>query len=89
MLRGADIEKSRSSGIVMLAGTYGILDKNGLGNYLGILACWRIFLPKLFWLRDETQHPLPGLHKLIFYRFAGRPLQAVNAQYSADHLIGE
>ena len=28
VLSGADIQKSRSSGIVMLAGTYGILDKN-------------------------------------------------------------
>ena len=31
VLSGADIQKSRSSGIVMLAGTYGILDKNWLG----------------------------------------------------------
>ena len=30
VLSGADIQKSRSSGIVMLAGTYGILDKNWL-----------------------------------------------------------
>ena len=77
MLSGADIQKSRSSGIVMLAGTYGILDKKLAGNYPGILACWRIFRPKLFWLRDNAQHPLPGLQKLIFYRFAGgRPALA-------------
>ena len=31
VLSGADIKKSRSSGIVMLAGTYAILDKNWLG----------------------------------------------------------
>ena len=31
VLSGADIQKSRSSGIVMLAGKYGILDKNWLG----------------------------------------------------------
>ena len=30
-LSGADIQKSRSSGIVMLAGKYGILDKIWLG----------------------------------------------------------
>ena len=32
------------------------------------------------------QHPLPGLHNLIFC-FAGRTLQAVNAQFSADHIM--
>ena len=31
VLSGGDIQKSRSSGIVMLAGKYGILDKNWLG----------------------------------------------------------
>ena len=31
VLSGADIQKSRSSGIVMLAGKYGILDKIWLG----------------------------------------------------------
>ena len=31
VLSGADIQKSRSSRIVMLAGKYGILDKNWLG----------------------------------------------------------
>jgi len=31
VLSGADIQKNRSSGIVMLAGTNGILDKNWLG----------------------------------------------------------
>ena len=31
VLSGADIKKSRSSGIVMLAGKYGILDKIWLG----------------------------------------------------------
>ena len=31
VLSGTDIQKSRSSGIVMLAGKYGILDKNWLG----------------------------------------------------------
>jgi len=31
VLSGADIQKSRSSGIVMLAGACGILDKNWLG----------------------------------------------------------
>ena len=31
VLSGADTQKSRSSGIVMLAGTYAILDKNWLG----------------------------------------------------------
>ena len=31
VLSGADIQKSRSSGIVMLAGTYAILDENWLG----------------------------------------------------------
>ena len=37
------------------------------GNYLEILACWRIFLPKLFWLRDDTQHPLAALHSNSFF----------------------
>ena len=32
VLSGADIQKSRSSGIVMLAGKYGILDKKLAGN---------------------------------------------------------
>ena len=31
VLSGDGIQKSRSSGIVMLAGMYGILDKNWLG----------------------------------------------------------
>ena len=31
LLSGADIQKSRSSAIVMLAEKYGILDKNWLG----------------------------------------------------------
>ena len=32
VLSGADIQKSRSSGIVMLAGKYGILDKKLAGK---------------------------------------------------------
>ena len=32
VLSGADIQKSRSSDIVMLAGKYGILDKKLAGN---------------------------------------------------------
>ena len=32
VLSGADIQKSRSSGIVMLAGKYGFLDKKLAGN---------------------------------------------------------
>ena len=32
VLSGADIQKSRSSGTVMLAGKYGILDKKLAGN---------------------------------------------------------
>ena len=72
VLSGADIQKSRSSGIVILAGKYGILDKKigwKLGKNNSLLA---IFSTQINFGWDSTHNTHFLAHTLYFYRFAGK-----------------
>ena len=72
MLSGADIQKSRSSDIVMLAGKYGILDKKIGWELVKNNSLLAIFSTQIIFGWDSTHNAHFLAHTLFFYRFAGK-----------------